>query len=88
MGKIFKCRQTCVAPDYVLINKEKTKRFIELLKKYINSMYYKKDEISDDYTKIINKEAFDRLVSVINKDNVLIGGKYNKEKTFNRTNSS
>ena len=79
-GKYLNAGQTCVAPDYVLINKEKTKRFIELLKKYINSMYYKKDEISDDYTKIINKEAFDRLVSVINKDNVLIGGKYNKEK--------
>ena len=69
-GKYLNAGQTCVAPDYVLINKEKTKRFIELLKKYINSMYYKKDEISDDYTKIINKEAFDRLVSVISNDNV------------------
>ena len=75
-GKFINAGQTCVAPDYVLINKEDIDKFKELLKKHIMSMFYKNNVISSEYTSLINEDAFERLVSLINKENILIGGNF------------
>ncbi|WP_076410289.1 coniferyl aldehyde dehydrogenase [Shewanella sp. UCD-KL12] len=63
-GKCLNSGQICVAPDYVLVPKEKQAEFIAAYKKKFNAMY---GQVSDnkDYGAIINQRQFDRLNGVL-----------------------
>lgn len=78
-GKVLNCGQTCVAPDYVLVEKSVKERFIETVKKEIIRQYGESPLSNPDYGKIINKKHFDRILSLIDKDKVVFGGKSNSE---------
>lgn len=73
-GKYLNCGQTCVAPDYVLIDEKIKERFIELVKKEIVRMYGKNPIDSSHYGKMINKKHFDRVSALIDPKKVVFGG--------------
>ena len=74
-GKFMNAGQTCVAPDYVLVEKAVHDDFVKLLKEEIEKMYGS-DPISNDiYGKIINKRHFDRICNLIDKNKLVYGGK-------------
>ena len=79
-GKYLNCGQTCVAPDYILVDKKIKDSFIDEVKKEIVRQFGANAiEINNDYGKIINKKHFDRLVNLIDKNKVVYGGTYNKD---------
>ncbi|HCS87525.1 MAG TPA: aldehyde dehydrogenase family protein [Bacteroidales bacterium] len=73
-GKWLNCGQTCIAPDYVLIEHEVHDELIRLLKEEIRKMFYSGDSLSNDYGKIINQKHFDRLSALIDRGKVVCGG--------------
>ena len=74
-GKLINVGQTCVAPDYVLIDETVKDKFIEKLKKYIE-VFYGDDPITrSDYGKIINEKHFKRLLGLIKGEKIVYGGK-------------
>ncbi|ASK29520.1 aldehyde dehydrogenase [Chryseobacterium sp. T16E-39] len=79
-GKFLNAGQTCVAPDYLLVEESVQEQFLEMLRKYIKEFKYEPD--SQQYTRIINKKNFQRLVQLINKDNIYFGGNYNEDKLY------
>jgi len=79
-GKFLNAGQTCVAPDYLLIEETVKEQFLETLTKYIKNFNYQAD--SEHYTKIINLKNFDRLIALIDADKVYFGGSYDYEKLF------
>jgi aldehyde dehydrogenase (NAD+) len=79
-GKFLNAGQTCVAPDYILVEESVKEQFLESLKKFINEFKYEPN--SEQYTKIINKKNFDRLVQLINLDKIYFGGKSDEESLF------
>lgn len=79
-GKFLNAGQTCVAPDYLLVEETIQEQFLETLRKYINTFNYQPG--SDHYTRIINRKNFDRLTSLIDTDKIYHGGKYDREKLF------
>lgn len=79
-GKLLNSGQTCVAPDYFLIHKDIKEEFLKAVEKYIKEFYGDNPIDSEDYVKIINKRHFQRILSLIDKDNILLGGKYNESK--------
>ncbi len=79
-GKCFNAGQTCIAPDYLLIHKDMKTAFINEFKKVITSFYPKGAINSDDYTKIINKKHFERVIGYLDGSDILYGGTYNKDK--------
>lgn len=79
-GKFLNAGQTCVAPDYLLIEESVQEQFLEVLRKYIQEFKYEPD--SEHYTKIINQRNFDRLITLIDKDKIYFGGNFNREKLF------
>jgi len=81
-AKFLNSGQTCVAPDYVLIEKTVELDFLEALKNNINKYYRLNTSKCDNYTHIINEKHFDRLDALIEKKNVFIGGNTNKDKLF------
>lgn len=76
-GKFLNAGQTCVAPDYVLLPLKKKEQFISLLKFWVNKMYL--DSLNNkDYPRIINEFHFNRLISLIDKEKVILGGGYDR----------
>ncbi len=74
-GKFLNCGQTCVAPDYVLCERNAEKKLVEALRSEIKKQYPSFAECG----KIINKKHFDRVVGLIDKDKTVIGGGYDAE---------
>ena len=64
MGKTLNAGQTCVAPDYVLIQRQHHQRFISLAKEWMQEHY---PNIGDnpDYSHIINNQQFKRVQSYL-----------------------
>ena len=74
-GKYINCGQTCIAPDYILVQENIKEELIKQLKVYIEKFYTKEPLEQDYYPKIISKKHFDRLSSLMNGEMVLFGGK-------------
>ena len=83
-GKLTNCGQTCISLDYFLVNEKYGDKFIKLLQKTIVDFYGNKISSSDDYGRIINKRAHERLVNIINHDKNYIeyGGRYSTDDLF------
>jgi acyl-CoA reductase-like NAD-dependent aldehyde dehydrogenase len=78
-GKFINAGQTCIAPDYILIQKDMKSHFMEFMKQEITKAYGKNPEQSPDYTRIINTKHWRRLVNMIEEDKVFSGGQTNIE---------
>lgn len=75
-GKFLNAGQTCVAPDYVLIDSTIKKQFLKELKQQMHAMYGNALH-NENYPKIINKAHFERLTTLIANEEHLIGGRSN-----------
>lgn len=78
-GKYLNCGQTCIAPDYVLVEKSVHARFVELLKEEAVMMYGEdpiglRSQGNKDYGKMINQKHFDRVWGLIDPKKVVLGG--------------
>ncbi|MGB2138780.1 MAG: coniferyl aldehyde dehydrogenase [Psychrobacter sp.] len=60
MGKTLNAGQTCIAPDYVLVQRKDHEAFIRLAKEWMDKHY---PNIADnpDYSRIINNQQFKRV---------------------------
>ena len=74
-GKLLNAGQTCIAPDYVLINKNVKDEFINELRKILKEFLGENPIENEDYPKIVNERHFERLTNLIDGENVVIGGK-------------
>ena len=78
-GKYLNCGQTCVAPDYLLIDEQIRDEFVDLLKKEIMSMYTEKPLNNPDYGKIVNRKHFERLKGLMKDEKIAFGGEVNED---------
>ncbi|MDF5735454.1 MULTISPECIES: aldehyde dehydrogenase [unclassified Nostoc] len=74
-GKFINAGQTCIAPDYLLVDKKIKKDLIDGLEKCLKEFYGDNPANSPDYARIISQKHFDRLVNFLKDGKVLIGGK-------------
>lgn len=73
-GKFLNAGQTCVAPDYLLVQKEVKEEFLQYVLFWIEKMYGKGLENQENYPKIINEKHFKRIKQLIEGEEILIGG--------------
>tara|TARA_R110002050_G_scaffold81718_2_gene174942 strand:- start:1006 stop:2421 length:1416 start_codon:yes stop_codon:yes gene_type:complete len=73
-GKWLNAGQTCVAPDYLVVERRILDEFLKLLSETILEFYGEKPFESKDYGRIINETQFDRLVSFLDKEEIYFGG--------------
>ena len=81
-AKLINAGQTCVAPDYVIIDKEIEQDFLKLLKIEIKKCYKIENDSISRYSQIINLKHYDRVIDLIEEDNVFFGGNRNRKKRF------
>ncbi|MBX2895465.1 MAG: aldehyde dehydrogenase family protein [Cyclobacteriaceae bacterium] len=76
-GKFLNAGQTCVAPDYILIDKQVEREFIDLLKKQIFKLFGVNQIINTqapDYGRIVNSRNFNRVDALV-QDAIQLGAK-------------
>lgn len=73
-GKLINCGQTCVSPDYLLIDKKVKERFLELITQEIKSFYGDDPEKSNDFARVINSAGVKRLEALMKAGDIVTGG--------------
>ena len=76
-AKFLNAGQTCIAPDYLLVEKEIEQQLLSSLKSEIEIAYPVNNTINENYVQIINDAHFDRLSNLIPKDKIYFGGEQN-----------
>lgn len=75
-GKFVNAGQTCVAPDYLFVHKNIKNKFLQLLKEAIYELYSEDVSMRGEFTKIVSKKHFERLITFLHHDKMFLGGKY------------
>jgi len=81
-GKFLNGGQTCVAPDYLMVDKKATTKLIEELKKQIVIVHGSDPKKSESFPRIINPRHFERLLKLLDKDKIIVGGETDKEDLY------
>lgn len=78
-GKFTNAGQTCIAPDYLLVDEVIRDDLISAIIEVIEEYYTKKPLENSDYSKMINKRHFKRVKKLMKNQSVIYGGGSNKE---------
>lgn len=81
-GKFLNAGQTCVAPDFVLVDRRHYASLIQALQHNLVAFYGEDARHSPDYGRIVNRLHFDRLASYLTQGKVLYGGMHDAEDLF------
>ena len=73
-GKYLNAGQTCIAPDYVLVEETVHDQFVAALGTSITEFYGDDPQQSPDYTRIVNSPHFHRLEKLLDSGTVAVGG--------------
>ena len=79
-GKFLNAGQTCVAPDYILVDEKVKDSFFDALRAQIIKFDYQPG--AEHYTQIINQRNFERLIRFIDREKVYLGGNYDLQKKY------
>lgn len=79
-GKFLNAGQTCIAPDYLLVEKSVVHEFIKELIKTLKEFNY--FDGAPHYTSIINEKHFNRILGLIDPEKVIYGGSSNSKNLY------
>jgi aldehyde dehydrogenase (NAD+) len=74
-GKFLNAGQTCVAPDYLLVDRRIKVALLNEIETAIYQLYGDDPAQSADYGRIVSDKHFDRLTTLLDTGNVIVGGK-------------
>jgi acyl-CoA reductase-like NAD-dependent aldehyde dehydrogenase len=81
-GKFINAGQTCIAPDYLLVDRTIKNDLLTSIKQCIQEFYGDDPAKSPDYGRIINQRHFERLASFLSEGQPYIGGQTNPEERY------
>lgn len=81
-GKWINAGQTCIAPDYVLVEAAVKDGFVTQLKQAIQEFYGDEPQRSKDYGRIVNEKHFARLMSLLGEQRTLNEVDYDRRELY------
>lgn len=81
-GKFLNAGQTCVAPDYILVQRQVKDQFLSELKVAIQALYGEDISRNLDFPKIVNEKQFKRLSSFLKDGTLYLGGRTDSSRHF------
>lgn len=81
-GKYLNAGQTCVAPDYLLLDKNIKEAFISELKNALTEFFPTETYLQMQLPHIVNEKHFDRLMNLISGEKIIAGGKGERAQKF------
>lgn len=73
-GKFINAGQTCVAPDYLYVHEKIKDDFLDAFREATFELYGKNALENPDYTRIVSKRHWDRLLTFLNQGETFLGG--------------
>ena len=73
-GKFVNAGQTCIAPDYLLVDRRIKPALMKAIEAAIHQFYGDDPATSPDYARMINAKQFERAAALLNGGNVIVGG--------------
>jgi len=73
-GKFYNCGQTCVAPDYVLVEESIHDAFLNRVLATIREFWGDDPQKSPDYGRVVNARHLKRLLALLEGSDVVAGG--------------
>ena len=67
-GKLMNAGQTCVAPDYVLVDESRKEEFLKEIRRAFFYLYGKEIKENPDFGRIVNKQHMERLQNILDQD--------------------
>lgn len=81
-GKFLNAGQTCIAPDYLLVQSNVKAHLLERIGHYIRAFYGVQPRESPDYPRIVRVEAVDRIAGLMRSGTIIHGGEINREERY------
>jgi aldehyde dehydrogenase (NAD+) len=81
-GKFLNAGQTCVAPDFVLVDHRVHDPLIEAMRRALHEFYGTDPQQSPDYGRIINQRHFDRLTAYLAGGQIIHGGRHDPKDLY------
>jgi len=81
-GKFLNAGQTCIAPDYILVQRSVKDSLIKELSKTITSFYGTDVEASSDLARIVTRDHYNRLLGLLAEEDIVFGGERNDKDNF------
>jgi aldehyde dehydrogenase (NAD+) len=81
-GKFLNAGQTCVAPDFVLVQRGASQALVAAMKKVLREFYGTDASQSPDYGRIVNARHFERLTTYLSDGIILHGGERDAKTLF------
>ncbi|GAB1539950.1 aldehyde dehydrogenase [Scytonema sp. NUACC21] len=81
-GKFLNAGQTCIAPDYLLVDRKIKDNLLEEIQKRLIEFYGDNPATSPDYARIVNQRHFNRLVDLIKDGEIRLGGETNPTERY------
>lgn len=73
-GKFLNSGQTCVAPDYALVDERVKEKFLSCLVYWIEKMMGKEPLENPDYPRMINEKHYQRVLGLVKGEKISCGG--------------
>lgn len=81
-GKSINAGQTCVAPDYLLVQESVHDALVERMTAVVGEFFGESPATHPRYSRIVNERHFDRLVGMIDESKVYFGGDTDREDLY------
>jgi len=81
-GKFFNAGQTCVAPDYVLVEESVHDALLTRMVAAVREFYGDDPQRSDSYCRIVNERHHDRLTGLLDSGTTACGGDHDKSDRY------
>lgn len=81
-GKSLNAGQTCIAPDYLLIDVSIKARFVEEYRRALVELHGADTQCSKHYVRMVSDVAFKRVSSYMNDGRVVVGGRVDAEDRY------
>jgi aldehyde dehydrogenase (NAD+) len=81
-GKFLNAGQTCIAPDYVLVDERREEELLAQLGSAVREFYGAEPKRSPDYARIVNRRHFERLARLLKDGEVAFGGQIEPEARY------
>jgi len=75
-GKFLNAGQTCVAPDFLWVDRRIAAALVEAMKRALREFYGEDPRRSPDYSRIVNRKHFDRLTRYLEAGSIAVGGEH------------
>lgn len=81
-GKFINAGQTCIAPDYLLVDRKIKSPLLNQIKQAVQEFYGENPATSPDYGRIINQRHLSRLTNFLNNGTCILGGQVDETSRY------